>query len=244
MDELEARLARGPAPGSFAEGELEGLPEPARRYLRASIAPGTPLAQAASFDMRGSIKLGRRWIPFRARQVLAPHHGFVWAARAGGVIVGSDRYADGVGAMDWKLLGLIRVMHAEGPDISRSSAGRAGAEAMWVPTMLLPRFGVTWGTSDHNHITASYRLDDTELELRYTLDEEARIRSVTIDRWGDPDNSGTSGLHPFGVDVRRCSTFDGVTVPSAGRGGWFYGTERWRDGEFFRYEFTAFRLVT
>ena len=28
--------------------------------------------------------------------------------------------------MDWKLLGLIRVMHADGPDLSRSAAGRAG----------------------------------------------------------------------------------------------------------------------
>jgi len=33
-------------------------------------------------------------------------------------------------------------------------------------------------------------------------------------------------------------------IPSAGRAGWFYGTDRWSEGEFFRYEFTDFHLVT
>jgi hypothetical protein len=44
--------------------------------------------------------------------------------------------------------------------------------------------------------------------------------------------------------MTRYSTFDGVTIPSAGRGGWFHGTDRWSEGEFFRYEFTDFHLVT
>src|SRR6266487_1041588 len=90
LSELEGRLLRAAEPGTFTGAELEGLPEPARRHLAAAIAPGTPLAVSARLRMRGSIKVGR-WLPFRARQVLSPHHGFVWAARAAGVIVGSDR---------------------------------------------------------------------------------------------------------------------------------------------------------
>jgi hypothetical protein len=140
--------------------------------------------------MRGSIKLGRSWIPFRARQILAPLHGFAWAARVAGVLVGSDRYAGGSGAIEWKLLGLVGVMRAEGPDVSISSAGRAGAEAVWVPTAVLPRFGVTWTATDIQHATASYRLDDTELELPYTLDDDARVKSIALDRWGDPETTG------------------------------------------------------
>jgi hypothetical protein len=38
-------------------------------------------------------------------------------------------------------------------------------------------------------------------------------------------------------------TFDGVTVPSEGRTGWHFGTERWDDGVFFRYEITGYELV-
>jgi len=134
---LAARVLRPAGPGRFDPAELDGLPEPVRRHLAMAVAPGTPLATSARLAMRGSIKVGR-WLPFRARQVLDPHHGFVWAARAAGLITGTDRYLDGAGVIDWKLAGLVTVAHGEGPDVSRSAAGRAGAEAIWLPTALLP----------------------------------------------------------------------------------------------------------
>ena len=87
--------------------------------------------------MRGQIKIGR-WVPFRAQEVLTPTRGFVWRARAAGLIVGSDHYVNGHGGMDWKLAALLRVIHAEGPDVSRATAERAGAEAFWLSTALLP----------------------------------------------------------------------------------------------------------
>jgi hypothetical protein len=241
--ELETRLAYPPAPGSFSDTELDGLPGPVRRYLGGAIAPGTPLAASARFRMHGSIKLGKRWVRFHAREIEAPHHGFVWAARAGGVIVGSDRYMEGHGAMNWKVLGLIPVVLAEGPDVSRRAAGRAAAEAVWVPTALLPRFGVTWTVTDSHHIMANYRLDEADIEVQYALDDDARVRSVLFERWGDPEDTGTWGLHPFGFEATAYSTFDGVTVPSAGRAGWFYETDGWNEGEFFRSEITDYQLV-
>jgi hypothetical protein len=139
--QLEASLLTLPEPAVFSGGELEGLPEPVRIHLAQAIAPGTPLATSARLRMRGHIKVGR-WLPFRAHQVLSPHRGFIWTARAAGVIAGSDRYVDGAGGMDWKLAGLVTVAHAHGADVSRSAAGRAAAEAIWLPTALLPRFGV------------------------------------------------------------------------------------------------------
>jgi hypothetical protein len=241
--ELRTRLADLPAPDSFSEHELESLPDPVRRYFEAAIAPGTPLATSARFRMVGSIKLGERWVPFRARQIEAPHHGFVWFARAG-VIVGSDRYADGHGVMNWRVLGLISVMRADGPDVSRSAAGRVGAEAVWVPTALLPRFGATWTATDPHHVKARYRLDETDIELHFTLGDDARVRCVVFDRWGDPDSTGSWGYHPFGFEVTGHASFDGVTIPSSGRAGWFYGTDRWNEGEFFRAEITDYHLVT
>ena len=146
--------------------------------------------------------------------------------------------------MDWKLLGLIRIMHADGSDLSRSAAGRAGAEAVWVPTALLPRFGVTWTATDPEHLTASYRLDDTRLDIHHVLGDDARVRLVVFEGWGDPDNASGWGQHPFGFEVTGYSTFDGVTIPSSGRAGWFHGTDRWSEGEFFRSEITEYHLVT
>ena len=39
-------------------------------------------------------------------------------------------------------------------------------------------------------------------------------------------------------------TFGGLTVPSAGRIGWFYGTDRWSEGEFFRFQLTDLEPMT
>ena len=242
--DIRRQLLPGPEPPwAFTDAELDGLPDPVGRYLRAAIAPGTPLATAARFRMRGQIKLGR-WIPFRAEELLAPHQGFHWAARAAGVISGFDRHVGGQGRMRWRLLGLVPVMWADGPDLSRSAAGRVVGEATWVPTALLPRFGVDWSAADDHHLTARWRIDRHEAALELVVDDLGRLREAVFQRWGDPDQTGTFGLHPCGAEVSAYATFGGVSVPAAGRAGWFYGTDRWPEGEFFRYRLTSMELLT
>ncbi len=231
----ERDIVLPPRPGVFDPIDLAGLPEPVRRYFTAAIAPGSPLWRSARLDMRGSIRIGR-WVPFRAHELLTPTRGFIWRARAAGIITGSDRYVDGQGSMRWKVLGLIPVMRADGADISRSGAARAGAEALWLPTALLPDNGVDWSATDDTHITARCTIDDTPLELHHTLDETGRVTATLFDRWGDPDNTGTFRWHPCGGDVTAHATFDGLTIPCAGSLGWGYGTDQWDTGEFFRYQ--------
>jgi hypothetical protein len=65
--------------------------------------------------------------------------------------------------MHWKLLGRFDLARGSGTDVSRSAAGRGGAEAIWVPTALLPRFGVTWTVDDDHHITARHQLGTTPI---------------------------------------------------------------------------------
>jgi hypothetical protein len=112
-----------------------------------------------------------------------------------------------------------------------------------VPTSLLPFFGAEWSAVDPHNVTASYALHATQLDIGYTLDDDARVLAVVLDRWGDPRNEGAWAYHPFGFEVTAYSTFDGVTIPSSGRAGWFYGSDRWSEGEFFRSEITGYELV-
>ena len=240
---LRERLAVPPDGGTFSPAEVEGLPDAVVRYFTASIAPGTPLAQAARLSMRGSIRLKDRWLPFRAGEVIAPHEGFVWSAAVAGGIKGFDCFADGDGRMRWKLFGIVPVMTATGPNVSRSAAGRAGGEAVWVPTALLPRFGVRWSSDGDDLILARFAVGGLELEVLHRIDDAGLVRSITYDRVGDPDGTGDFGLHPFGVEVTEHETFDGVTVPSSGEVGWHHGTDRWDDGLFFRYTISDLALV-
>jgi hypothetical protein len=240
LGEFERSLLRS-AVGRFGEEELEGLPEPVRRLFRAAVAPGTPLARSARIAMRGEIRL-RKWTSFRGTEVLTPLEGFIWSVRAG-VISGYDRYARGAGEMRWKLFGLVPVMRADGPDVSRSAAGRFAAEGVWVPTALLPRFGVAWSAVDDRHVVAVLRVDAHELTVHYALDDDDRVRACWFDRWGDPDETGVFALHPFGLEATAHRTFDGVTIPSGGLAGWHWGTDRWPDSAFFRYEITGLEPI-
>jgi hypothetical protein len=229
--DLEGRLLRPAPPERFGPAELDGLPEPVGRHLAQAIAPGTPLHTAARLWMRGAIKVGR-WLPFRARQVLSPRQGFVWTARAAGLIAGSDRYLEGAGAMQWKLAGLVTLAAGDGPDVSRSAAGRAGAEGVWLPTALLPRFGVRWTAPADDRVTAALAVGETPVTLELRLDPAGRIVSVAFDRWGDPGDSGSFAWHRFGGRITGYASFGGLTIPAQGRLGW--------DGdEFFRYRVTG-----
>jgi hypothetical protein len=225
----------------FTNEQLTGLDGPVQRHLRQAIQVGTPLSRCVELTMRGSLKIGRRWLPFRARQILCPHRGFIWSARVAGVITGSDRYLDGIGGMDWRLGGLFSIVHVDGPDVSRSAAGRGGAEAIWLPTSLLPRFGVSWSAQDERNVSAHYLIDDNPIDLHLRIGESGELDSLVFDRWGDPDQKGHWDWYPFGGTFSGRRTFGGISIPSAGRLGWHYGTDRWSSGEFFRYQLTGLR---
>jgi hypothetical protein len=87
---------------------------------------------------------------------------------------------------------------ASSSSVTWSAAGRAGAEAIWLPTALLPRFGVRWSAGSGNQVTADFRVRETPVKLRLRLDAAGRITSLVFDRWGDPDNTGTFAQHQFG----------------------------------------------
>jgi hypothetical protein len=235
------RLAAWSEPAPPFDPEVSSaLPPNARRYLTAAIAPGTPLAVGVRLAMRGSIKLGR-WLPFRATQLLVPTLGTVWSARVAGVISGSDRYVEGVGGMDWKLLGVLRVLHADGPDVTRSAAERAAGESIWVPTVAVRH--ATFGAEADDRLSVTIDVDGHPVELEHRLDADGQLVASSLQRWGDPDGTGTWSAHRFGVEVTGHRRFGGVTIPSRGRAGWHFGTDRWDDGVFFRFEITEYELL-
>jgi hypothetical protein len=240
--ELEEGARALSSTGRFGPGTVESLPEPGARYLTASIRDGTPLAAGARLSMRGRIKIGR-WLPFRARQLLVPRLGTVWEARVAGAISGSDRYVRGAGGMDWRLLGAVRLIHAAGPDVSRSAAQRAAGESIWVPTALARPGEATWSAAGADHINAAVHTDGHEVVLDHEIDVIGQLRASRFDRWGDPENTGTWQAHPFGVEVSGYGSFGGVTIPTRGRAGWHHGTPRWEDGIFFRFEITRYELL-
>jgi len=231
---------RAPSP-RFEPSMIAALPGAARRYLSHAIAPAALVAAAVRLHMHGEIKLKSEWIPFDADQVIRWHRGFVWRARTkmkGLPVMGSDRWIDGHGSMRWKMLGLIPVMTADGPDISRAALGRVQIESLWLPTVFLAP-DVRWTAPDSQHVGIDLHLADHAGHLDLALEASGRLRTACIARWGNPE--WTENEHseyrtiPFGCIAAAERNFGGITIPSVMRVGWYFGTDRFEpDGEFFR----------
>jgi hypothetical protein len=201
-----------------------------------AIAPGAPLCTAAEVRIHGEIRLGARQ-PFTALQRLTPLGGFVWAATARLFrlpIVGFDRYTRDSGQMRWRLLNLAPVMRAEGPDITRSAAGRhAGELLMYLPTAALDE-AVYWQTVDENRATAALAVGSKRFNVTITVTPSGALAELVLSRWGNP-GGGPFAEHSFGASFRDEITFSGVTVPREVIAGWHYGSDRWPEGQFIRY---------
>jgi hypothetical protein len=162
----------------------------------------------------------------------------VWVARAGWGLLsftGFDSYGQGEGRMRWLLGGRVPLVTATGADVTRSDADRVALDAVWLPQSFA---NAQWEPGSEEDAVSAVRtigVETTPVELR--VGEDGRLTSVRMQRWSAPDKAPW-GRYPCGGIVDAEATFDGVTIPSRIRVGYWIGTDRWAQGEFFRCEIT------
>lgn len=228
---------------SLQPKQFANLPEPVKRYLSHALfsedvggTSETQLASAVRLKMRGEIKLKGNWHSFQAEQVICQQQGMIWQATAwvnGLPIIGWDRFIDGKGAMQWKLLGLLPVVQADGKDITRSVIGRMQGEYVWLPSAFLDS-AVKWTASDEAHACAELTLLEETTRLHLTISESGSLQAACLKRWGDPEET-IPHYENFGIAVEDEETFSGYTIPSRLRARWYFGSDRFEsEGEFFR----------
>lgn len=227
---VEADLwRRGPPARTFSEADLNGLPDPAARYLRHAVAPGTPLASACRLQMTGTMTPAPGAPPtaLTAAETLAPRSGFVWTARArvkGLPVRVRDHYHRGGGGVGVTALGAVPVpLGGQDADVARSSRGRLVGEAVWCPTALVHP-DVAWEAVGDDLARYTLAVDGEPISVTLRVDGNGALQEVALDRWGDPDG-GAARLHPYGFRVGAEGTFEGVTIPTRITGGWGYGTD-------------------
>lgn len=215
--------------GLFSPDEATGLPAPARRYLQHAIAPGTPLARIVRLEMDGSMlpRPGGARVGLTADEVLAPHVGFTWTARArmfGLPVRVRDHYFDNEGRVSVDILGVIPVARESGADVTRSSRGRLIAEAVWCPTALVGP-DVRWEGVGADRARFTLTVDGDSIPVTIHVGPGGALREVTLERWGTVDVPSARPI-PYGFEVVDSATFGAVTIPARLRGGWWYGTDR------------------
>ncbi|MFN3170232.1 MAG: DUF6544 family protein [Hyphomicrobiales bacterium] len=220
-------------PQAFDEALLEGLPEPAQRFFRFAIAPGTPLYTVADIEMDGRLSLGTadnpRWMAMTARQVLGAPDGFLWQPKlsVGGLpMMGSDAALHRTSWTRFWLLGLLPVVRAGGnADHARAAYGRyVGESLFWTPAALLPGEGIRWELLGENSAQVTLTAFGMAQPVELHVDTRGAPTHITFPRWSDANPQKQFQIQLFGGDLSEFQTFEGFTVPTVVHAGNFYGT--------------------
>ncbi|MBI4893366.1 MAG: hypothetical protein HY821_22280 [Acidobacteria bacterium] len=236
---LDALEVLGRSTGNLGEaqnGDIERLPPVAERYFRFALPPGQRPIRSARLAQGGEFatKPGQ-WQPFKAVEYFSARApGFVWDARiqmlpAIPVLV-RDSYLAGEGAMLARLRGSIPMVDQRGTrELAEAALMRWLAEAVWIPTALLPGPGVEWSGSEDG----GARVTVLDHGVRVSVDLEfgalGEIVKVKALRYRDVAGRlvATPWMGRFGPYERR----DGMQIPGSAEVAWVVdGSEQpyWR----------------
>ena len=207
--------------------ELEGLPQPVRRYFETVLEDGQSVITAVRLTQEGMIDMGQeeaKWCSFTAEQrVVTRRPGFLWNARIRMMLVlrarVHDAYVKGEGLLHGSLFGLLTVAEQKGEAADRGELLRYFAEAPWYPTALLPSQGVEWKAVDENSAEAVLEDGNTTARLLFRFNEEHLIESVHAEARGRAvdDEIVPTPWEGYWSDYRR---EEGMLIPMEGEVAW------------------------
>lgn len=186
--------------------------------------------------MTGELKLGSRWLPFRADQILSASQGFVWRAVVGERLLrfsGADVMGPDGSTMEFRLYGLVPVVRDSGSDVARSAAGRLAAETVgWLPQALTPQSGARWRPIDDLRAVVTLESPHGPIDVEVEVDVDGRLRSVGLQRWNGATKPPRA--QPFGgAFSSEFVTDDGVLLANDCTVGWGWNSDWWPSGVFF-----------
>lgn len=213
----------------ITEEHLQGLPKIVQDYLRVTGVVGQPMARTISLRQTGAIRLGpeKDWMPLRAVQVYnAETLEFVWYAHVSmkGPLSfkGLDSLRKDRGGMTIKLLDLIKVVDARGPEIDQGSRMRFLNEMMWFPTAFLHP-AVRWEEAGPRQARVSLDFSDTPGQIReeavITFNEEGLLSNFSALRYADQGKE-RAALTPWETPITAYGTYNGLRLPSEGYALW------------------------
>lgn len=214
-------------PGSVTEADLDDMPAPVQRWLRAAGVVGTTIPSVVRLTQEGEFRLGadKPWMPYHATQhyTIDPP-GFLWdvSMRMYSVIdvTGRDRYAAGTGDIEMRIASLIPVASAAGGDLNSGALMRYLNEMMWFPAALvLPN--ITWEAIDDASARATLTDAGQSVSAVFHFDEQDRLVNMTAGRWNDSEQL----VLPWSTPLSDWGEFEGISIPVAGTGVWKTGAD-------------------
>jgi hypothetical protein len=219
-----AALASEPQTVSFKG--FDTLPAPVARYFRLVLKEGQPFIRTARIQQQGEFWMKSKWIPFTAQQYFsATPPGMIWDADMQmnpllNVRV-RDAYVGGQGFMQGKLLALLPVMDEQGnAELKAGAMQRYLAEAVWLPTALLPSENLQWSAIDEQHALATLTDAGLSVSLEFSFNDSSEIIGVYTPGRYYREDGGSYVLKPWAGYHRAYEERGGMRIPLEGGVEW------------------------
>lgn len=227
--------------GIVAPEMLAPLPAPVAHWLTQSGVVGKEKTYTVRLEQKGLMRRTPedKWMKTDAIQYFYPEKpGFIWIADVEMMpllsFAGRDKYEDGKGNMLIKLLSLIPVVDATGPEIDQGTMLRYLGEICWFPSAALSPF-ITWEAIDSTSARATMSYAGVSASGVFTFSEDGRLLHFSAKRY--MGGGADSTLEEWFVPSSEWKELNGVRVPVKGDVIWKLST-----GDFNYYQWEITRI--
>jgi hypothetical protein len=237
--DVAAGLARPLVAPVVTESDVAGLPEPVRRYLRATGVVGRPRVQNYRLQFRGRIRSApdASWMPFVADQQSfadEPERLFLMRARMFGLpVFVFHRLVDARATMRVKIAGAIPMVDASGDVMDQSETVTLFNDmCLLAPGTLLDRH-IVWEPVDAGAVRARFTNGTQTIAATLLFGDDGLLTNfVSDDRSrASPDGKAFTRLR-FSTPVRDYRDFGEARLAAHGDARWLLPQGEFTYGEF------------
>lgn len=224
--------------------DLNGLPACVQKWLQRSGVIGQPKIHTVRLTQTGRMRLapGKPWMPFTAVQYINVYKpAFVWKVKVKMspflFFQGKDRYSNGLGSMQIRLLSLYPIVNAQpSKEMNQGTLVRYLAEMIWYPTAALNDY-IRWEEVDSHTARAFMNWQGTEASMLYHFTADGDISSNEAVRYQEVN--GHYELHDWGGVCHSFREFNGIRIANRSDVLWKYesGDFNWLQMEISKIDF-------
>ena len=176
-------------PVLIKDADLLRLPEAMQRYLRYVHVVGKQPIQTVRLKQRGFFRTqpGQKWLPMVAEEYFTTNpFAFLWSGKIRLFplisISARDRFFDGHGSLHVKLLSLIPLADAHGPEADQGELLRYLGEIIWFPTAWLSD-AFEWQAIDAQSVQVTIRQPGVTVAAVLHVNEQGQVTHLTAERY-------------------------------------------------------------
>ncbi len=204
---------------------LSPFPAVVQKWLVRSGIVGKDRITTVRLKQKGQMRLkpSGNWLPFEAQQYFTVDEpAFLWTTQVQMwpliKLSGRDKFENGEGNMNIKLLSLFNVVREAGNEkINSATMVRYLAETSWFPSAALSEY-IKWEGIDSTSAKAIMTFNDISVMGIFTFDKNGDMISFAADRYFNSDSGAVT--EKWLVQSEAWREFEGVRIPCKSKVTW------------------------